>query len=424
MRRRTNAGLTALQAALSGIGGGFAGYAKDTETRKADAERERLQRESERLQREREEERTYGREMGLAGLLQQGFTTPEQLATRRAAAGPDVANYVSQSVRSMMPGSTAAPPDPTLMQRVLDTAGGDFREGQRLTIGGRELVLPESTPQRQDRLAALARGEARNAAQVAAQQRAEDKQFQLQRDELQRKADRELKLIGVSQTGGSGTGSQRRSGEVSKTQLATQLPSVIEASGSLNAKNANGQYTFDEKFKKLRPAVMDLIAQTGKTEGALFGIPTGPIARMGIAKIFKPTEEELKYVQMANAIADAIARATDVGVLSDFDINRFRTQVTPTALDINNEESSQFKLNILRGWATWLANNKKTLEEADLAYEAGKPLPNEALRWIGTPPSVDGVGSVIGQQERRGAGAPATATTRQPLGDFWTPRSR
>lgn len=167
MRRRTNAGLTALQAALSGIGGGFAGYAKDTETRKADAERERLQR-------EREEERTYGREMDLAGLLQQGFTTPEQLATRRAAAGPDVANYVSQSVRSMMPGSTAAPPDPTLMQRVLDTAGGDFREGQRLTIGGRELVLPESTPQRQDRLAALARGEARNAAQVAAQQRAED----------------------------------------------------------------------------------------------------------------------------------------------------------------------------------------------------------------------------------------------------------
>jgi hypothetical protein len=246
----------------------------------------------------------------------------------------------------------------------------------------------------------------------------------LQQAEAQRNAAKELKLIGASQTGGSGTGSQRRSGELSKTQLATQLPSVIEASDALNAKNDNGQYTFDQKFQTLRPEVMDMIAQTGKTEGALFGIPTGPIARLGIAKIFKPTEEELKYVQMANAIADAIARATDVGVLSDFDINRFRTQVTPTALDIGNEGSSQFKLNILRGWATWLANNKKTLEEADRAYEEGKPLPNDALRWIGTPPSVDGVGSVIGQQERRGAGAPATATTRQPIGDFWTPRSR
>ena len=340
MRRRTNAGLTALQAALSGIGGGFAGYAKDTETRKADAERERLQRESERLQREREEERTYGREMGLAGLLQQGFTTPEQFATRRAAAGPDVANYVSQSVRSMMPGSTAAPPDPALMQRVLDTTGGDFREGQRLTIGGRELVLPESTPQRQERLATRERGEARNAAQVAAQQRAkeraEDKQFQLQQDELRRKADMELKLIGVSQTGGSTNASPEPSGAPQKG--STTYSAAADYFGGLTP----------ESVEKLSAKGV-YAANVAQTFG---GISGGFADVIGTAAgAIKPAERE--YLEYAGSVADAWARLSEGARLTNQDINRFRGL---TVFQAGDGESDKWrKVQRAQHWASILA---------------------------------------------------------------------
>jgi hypothetical protein len=172
MRRRTNAGLTALQAALAGIGGGFAGYAKDKEIRKEDEERERIRK-------EREAETAYRREMDAASLMERGFMTPEGLGERRQAAGGDMARHTMDSVRSMLNPAAAPPPDPSRMERVLD-AGGVFRQGQEMSLGGRRMVLPESVPQRQERLAARARGDERGERQAALVQR------QREREEEQR----------------------------------------------------------------------------------------------------------------------------------------------------------------------------------------------------------------------------------------------
>ena len=167
---------TALQAALAAMGGGASGYAR--------------QREIEQARMDREREAQYGREMDAANLARQGFVTPEALAGQREKAGGDVAKMALQSVSSMM-NPMAAPPDAALLDRVLNNAGGAFRQGQEITVGGRKLVLPETDAQRGERLDALTRGEARNAAQAAAQQRAkeraEDQAIQAQRDQEQRK---------------------------------------------------------------------------------------------------------------------------------------------------------------------------------------------------------------------------------------------
>jgi hypothetical protein len=197
----------------------------------------------------------------------------------------------------------------------------------------------------------------------------------------------------AAMAGQQGAGGQRaagRSGTTDKTKLATTLPSVLEAADTLNKMNPND-------IKKLRPNVMDWAASAGTASGQLLGVPTGPALRELVARGFKPNAAELQYIQYANAIADAVARATDVGVLANFDIVRFRTQVAPTALDITNPEAAAFKFRQLKGWANWLANNRDMLQAADAAYESGKPLPDAQLVWKGAPPEASGVEVAAGE---------------------------
>jgi hypothetical protein len=148
-----------------------------------------------------------------------------------------------------------------------------------------------------------------------------------------------------------------------------------------------------EQVRKMSPDRMDARSTAMATEGL-----GGLALRYGQSKIKQTrlTPAEERYIAMSNAVADAVSRATDIGVQSNFDVKRFRDQVKPLAGDSPEEMGA--KLRVVQQWANWLISHKKTIEEYDAAYEAGKPLPTIQLQG---PTELDGV------SEEEATGAPA-----------------
>lgn len=95
--------------------------------------------------------------------------------------------------------------------------------------------------------------------------------------------------------------------------------------------------------------------QGGMTEVGVMGVGAG----MGAIG-----DEERRYAQNAGAIADAVARASEVGVLTNFDINRFRSQITFSPFE--SEKLKNEKVARARAWGLWLANNKNAIDEGKL----------------------------------------------------------
>jgi hypothetical protein len=128
------------------------------------------------------------------------------------------------------------------------------------------------------------------------------------------------------------------------------LPTVIAAS---NAVSKWG----DNEIKSLNPFL--IATQSAATlEGGTWGaVKSKALSKLGITNLDK------EYLQYASAVADAVARASEVGVLTNQDINRFRSQVSFDGGE--NETQIRFKLNNLKSWASWLANSKKNIDAAD-----------------------------------------------------------
>jgi hypothetical protein len=174
----------------------------------------------------------------------------------------------------------------------------------------------------------------------------------------------------------------------SKNSLLATLPSVINAADRLNSLKEN-------YVDRISGVTLDAMNTAQATEGA-----PGLMMRMATGAIANPTPEESEYLQLSNSIADAVSRATDVGVLSNFDVLRFRLQTMPTALD--SPAAKRMKFRTLQGWANWLKNNKSALQAADRAYEEGKSLEQQGLVWSSTPPGGDiAAGQVIQQGPTR-----------------------
>jgi hypothetical protein len=137
----------------------------------------------------------------------------------------------------------------------------------------------------------------------------------------------------------------------SKKAANDVLPTVIAAS---NAVNKWGE----AEEKSLNPT---LIAAQEKAilRGDLWGV-LGSKALSGLTKI---STLDKQYLQYASAVADAVARASEVGVLTNQDIQRFRSQV----LFVGGEGPAEIstKLGNLKSWASWLANSKKNIDAAD-----------------------------------------------------------
>lgn len=411
-------GMTALRAALGGASGVFQGLGEMREARRLQDEQARA------LERQGAMDRL--------SLLNQGFMPADEVMGERQKTGAALSRALSAATGMIAPGGAGmgAGLQAGDLRRVTEAPGMEAPQ-QRVTLGGTTFQRESPTS------AALRRAEQefgrermakeQQAAEAAKAQEANVtaamRAYNLTREQAQEyvrtgksplvdaqrpmtAAEKDAAARGwaeinlrreAAKTAGAGAGGGRRAGATDKTSLATTLPSVIEASTRLSQMK-------DADAIKLRPRAMDWASSSMNEPGFM-----GVLGRTGAQLALQPTTQELAYIQTANAVADAVARATDVGVLANFDIIRFRSQVTPTALDADNPDAMKFKFRTLQGWANWLARNKDVLQAADAAYESGKPLPDAQLRWKGEPPPETGVQVVAGAPDRRGAGQAPSA---------------
>jgi hypothetical protein len=130
------------------------------------------------------------------------------------------------------------------------------------------------------------------------------------------------------------------------------LPSIVESVQYFSALKPGD-------IRKINPTGV-MLANTGQQQGGFTEV--GMVGGGSLAGVIG--DQEKRYAQRAGAIADAVARASEVGVLTNFDINRFRSQIMFSPGD--SEQLKQEKLNRARNWGIWLANNKKALDEGKL----------------------------------------------------------
>jgi hypothetical protein len=69
--------------------------------------------------------------------------------------------------------------------------------------------------------------------------------------------------------------------------------------------------------------------------------------------------EAREYASIARAVTDAVARASEVGVLTNQDIARYQGQILFMPGDTKADRARKF--NTLKSWAGWLDNNKEAL---------------------------------------------------------------
>lgn len=134
--------LAALRAALGGLAGAAAGFSAQ---KAAEEERKRIDTETKRRE-----------ALDLATLQASGWMAPEQRTQRLQAASPALQSAFSTAA-SIMGGGTggaslAAPPTKEQQQSLTGAAGLLREPAGRITIGGQDMVLPETPMQRQERL--------------------------------------------------------------------------------------------------------------------------------------------------------------------------------------------------------------------------------------------------------------------------------
>jgi hypothetical protein len=142
--------LTALQAALAGIGGAAGGYVQQEELK--------------RKRRSEEEARQRQEMLDVVGLQERGFMTPEQLASQKEQGVRTTGSVVSNALMSALSPRAGMLPPPTaqdvsLASQALATAG---RAPQRIvTAGGQEMFRAETPMDREERLGRLEREQKR-----------------------------------------------------------------------------------------------------------------------------------------------------------------------------------------------------------------------------------------------------------------------
>jgi hypothetical protein len=155
------------------------------------------------------------------------------------------------------------------------------------------------------------------------------------------------------------TAEKQAKAQASADALQSMLPTVVNASTDLARWG-------DKELAQLSSGGVNaaLVASTGATT------PTGMIAAAGLNK-FMTNPLERKYAQYARAIGDAVARASEVGVLTNQDIARYQNQVAGVAGE--GPEDMKRKLQNLQIWANWLATNKGKLSGGNPSALSQKP---------------------------------------------------
>jgi hypothetical protein len=174
-------GSSILQAILGGVAGGAEGISQVREQRRLEEERRREAEERQRMI----ERQTM---LDQAAFAERGWTTPEARTAKLRGAAPGIQS-VMESAASMLGGG---PPKALNMPSLQQGAGMYGAPSGEITIGGRRLVLPETSTAREERLAEKEAGETRFAAEQ--QRRGAETQAKLRADAI----DAALSGAGVS----------------------------------------------------------------------------------------------------------------------------------------------------------------------------------------------------------------------------------
>jgi len=92
------------------------------------------------------------------------------------------------------------------------------------------------------------------------------------------------------------------------------------------------------------------------------------------------------YALDLGKVADSAARASEVGVLTNFDIARYRSQVVPQVVD--DEYNKRKKFETFKMWANWIANNYEEVENRENLINQGYTQ-DEVMQLGGSSPEAD-----------------------------------
>jgi len=360
--------MTALQAALAGIGGAAGGYVQMEETK-----RKRMVEDEERKQRQ------SALEAGLqAGIRSEQRDILKGGGTRIAGMGEQVAGPVPSAIPLSGVGNAFA---------AAEAAGGPAtsRGALRQTVGESSFMLPGAAETRAQTLQA-ALEQARAERGVTREFGEEDfqatnkrnfetfralggrgeykpdivysKMIENRQDELQAGRQRSLlearegaKAAGAGKPGAAGAPGERG-----------PLPSVLEAITFVDNLSK-------DDIKKLsgRGVAYATAAPTTMASGeqGFLGAAFGPIIsglQYSIA-----SEADRQYAEYASMVARQVARLNEKGVLSNQDVKDYKTQ---TGFITGETEAGKIrKVQRLKDWAQWIANDDPT-----------QPLPEESTQ--------------------------------------------
>lgn len=335
--------MTALQAALAGIGGAAGGYVQMEETK-----RKRMVEDEERKQRQ------SALEAGLqAGIRSEQRDILKGGGTRIAGMGEQVAGPVPSAIPLSGVGNAFA---------AAEAAGGPAtsRGALRQTVGESSFMLPgegERTARERETTRAFAEEDFQTTNKrdfetfKALGGRGEYKPNVVYADMKRRRED-ELRLAGQRSlletrltTQGPGAG---RATAGSRAQQIATLPTVTNTSEELNKLNA-------DQIKKLSGFGVAAASQVPKiltqTRGGF-----SQLAALPVATVYSKAadQEERQYAEYIRSITDAVASMTTVGVMTDYDIGRFESQVMFNPGDSPTDKVRKF--NNLKLWASWLSS--------------------------------------------------------------------
>ena len=365
--------MTALQAALAGIGGAAGGYVQMEETK-----RKRMVEDEERKQRQ------AALEAGLqAGIRQEQRDILKGGGTRIAGMGEEVAGPVPSAIPLSGVGNAFA---------AAEQAGGpaSSRGAMRQEVGGQAFMFPGAAEQDESALRRSLRVTEETGALKSRQDReAFDatnrgnfevyKQAYGGRGEYNPQMNYE-KLLGVMgsqatlrqqrelaemRTTGAGAPGAGKPGAPATPGERGPLPSVLEAIDFIDNLS-------EDDIKKLsgRGVAYATAAPMTMASGAqgFTGAALGPLVsgmQYNVA-----SEADRQYAEYASMVARQVARLNEKGVLSNQDVNDYKTQ---TGFITGETTAGKMrKAQRLKEWAQWIAN----VEENPPATE--QPLPDES----------------------------------------------
>lgn len=342
----------ALEAVFGSLGAGLRGYGQDRE-RRSEEEQTRLDRE------ERARRQAMADEVQVADLLSRGFGGPREVQAQGRERAQTALQMALQGVTAGRGGMAPSMPTPTQVQQI--AAQQARPERPTVNIAGRQLSLLETALERAQRERAegsetnAAKRQQEMAALVArqkfeAEEAVKERQAEAERARLNRESAEKIAGIRSAGTRGGGRGAEALRGTLPTVTRAVEQLSQLSDDDIRALSPARVQNAMDA------PSVMSRAIDKGPLEYGLARV-------MGSGMMSTARDREQRYALHARAVADAVARASEVGVLTNEDVNRYQRQVT--LIGGESEEMKRFKVEALLSWAQWLAGATQRLNTGD-----------------------------------------------------------